>query len=259
MAQQPVVLVTGGSRPNGRGICQELAKLGCTVVTNHHADLNAAISIRQDIERLGGRADFCMSDLTQNADRDLLIEHVLEHHGRLDVLVNNAGTAPRPAPGLLEIKPAQLDHLLAVNLLATLFVTQRAVRAMLDLKAAGTVDRPMVINISSIFGDSAHRAMPGYCLSKAPVSMLTKLLAAELAEHGVLVYEVKTGWIAEEMYDGQKAAPGDGKNGRPPTLLRRWGHAEEVGQAVAALVRTPLPFSAGAVIPVDGGWQVRTI
>jgi NAD(P)-dependent dehydrogenase (short-subunit alcohol dehydrogenase family) len=246
-----VALVTGGSRPCGRGICLALAKLGYAVILNHHANLEAAMRTRNEVEQAGGRADFCISDLTQPADRDLLIEHVLEHFGRLDVLVNGAGTAPQPGPSLLEITPKQLTQMLEVNLAATLFLTQRAVRSMLDLKAAGTIDNPMVINISSIYGQTADLPLSAYCLSKAPMGMLTKLLAAQLAKDGVAVYEVRTGWIAEEMLMGGSA---DAPSGAPPTLTRRWGRADDVARAVAALVRGDLPYSTGAVIPVDGGW-----
>jgi NAD(P)-dependent dehydrogenase (short-subunit alcohol dehydrogenase family) len=138
-----------------------------------------------------------------------------------------------------------------------LFLTQRAVRAMLDLRAAGTIERPMVINISSIYADTAWTTSPAYCLSKSAVGMLTRLLAAELAPKGVLVYEVKTGWIAEEMSNGEPNGPESGKPAGPPTLAGRWGHSEDVGRAVAALVQGDWAFSPGAVVPVDGGWGVR--
>ncbi len=94
MLEQKVALVTGGSRGIGRAICLELAKSGHAIVINFNEDLGAAESTRQQIEDLGLPVEICQSDVTAKSHRDLLVEFTMEHFGRIDLFVNNAGIAP---------------------------------------------------------------------------------------------------------------------------------------------------------------------
>lgn len=258
MANERVALVTGGSRGIGRGICLALARDGFAVLINYNSNSDAAEETRQLIEEAGGRAEICQANIAQREDRDLLLEHCVEHLGRLDVLVNNAGIAPRERRDLLELTEESYDHVMGVNLKSPFFLTQSAARIMMELIQTKRIDGGAIINVSSISAYTASVNRGEYCLSKAGVSMATALWAARLADSGIRVYEVRPGVIATDMTSGvQKKYDALISGGLTP--IRRWGQPDDVGRAVAAIARGDFPFSTGEVFNVDGGFHLRTL
>ena len=147
---------------------------------------------------------------------------------------------------------------MGTNLRAPYFLTQRVALEMMGLIDAKAIDTAAIVNISSMRSYTAARNYGEYCISKAGVSMMTKLFAVRLAEHGINVYEVSPGIIETDMtssettrlYYNEKLAAG-------MAPINRWGKPEEVAQAVAAVARGDIPFSTGAVFHVDGGWHLR--
>jgi NAD(P)-dependent dehydrogenase (short-subunit alcohol dehydrogenase family) len=253
----PVALVTGGSRGIGRGICIELARHGYAVAINYTANEEAA---RETQRRLGSQfaSLLCRADVGSAADRERMVEEVLAHWGRIDVLVNNAGITSLGRRDILEATEESWDRVFAVNLKGPYFLTQRVVREMVRLRAADAAAPPgqAIVNISSLSAYSISTNRGDYCISKAGLTMLTQLFALRLAEHGVRVYEVRPGVIDTDMTAGahewytELIAEG-------LTPIRRWGTPEDVGKAVAALVTGAIPFSTGDVLNVDGGFHLR--
>jgi 3-oxoacyl-[acyl-carrier protein] reductase len=227
-------------------------------VVNYRSDAAAAEDTLRAIRAAGGEAHLVPADVAAAADRQRLLDETLLTYGRLDLLVNNAGMAPRRRMDLLELGEESYDEVMAANLRGPFFLTQRAARLMLDLLAAGTIPSAAIVNIGSMSAYTSSTNRAEYCLSKAGMAMMTKLFADRLAAHGINVYEIRPGIIrtdmtrpAQEKYDRGIA------EGLLP--IRRWGEAEDVAAAVLAIAEGRLPFSTGEVINVDGGFHLRRL
>jgi 3-oxoacyl-[acyl-carrier protein] reductase len=247
-------LVTGASRGIGRGIALALAHAGLDVVVNFASNEAAAAEVVAEIEKTGARAAAVRADVASAADRARLVEEAYAAFGEIELLVNNAGVAPSVRADLLEAGEESFDRLIGINLKGPYFLTQAVANRMI---AAGTRGRIVTISSMSAYTASVNRG--DYCVTKAGLSMLTKLYAARLAEHGINVYEVRPGIIATDMtgtvrekYDRLILDEG-------VTPIRRWGTPDDVGRAVVAIATDLLPFSTGQVIDVDGGFHLRTL
>jgi len=240
---KPTALVTGGSRGIGRAIVEELASTH-TVIATYNSNLAAA----QDVAKATGATILpCqLSDL--NSCRELLAK--LDQP--VDLLINNAGMAPRERRDILEATPESFDELIATNLRGPYFLTQQVARAMLA-RASGRI-----VFISSISSFTASVNRGDYCMSKAAVTMAAKLFATRLAPHNIPVFEIEPGIIRTDMiasvagaYD-QRIADG---------LLpqRRMGEPKDVANAVRAIADGRLDYCTGQVLHVDGGFHLRTL
>ncbi|HOA75241.1 MAG TPA: 3-ketoacyl-ACP reductase [Phycisphaerae bacterium] len=253
---KPVALVTGGSRGIGRGICQALGAEGFRVLVNYNSNLEAAEETCQMIQAAGGEAISCQADISHAEHRDLLLDFCMEHLGRLDLLVNNAGIAPPTRYDLLEMPPESFDLVVGTNLKAPFFLTQAAARLMIKQLEEKIIPSATIINVSSISAYAVSTNRGEYCISKAGVSMATALFAVELAKYGIRVYEIRPGIIETDMTAGVKKKY-DKLIAEGFSPIKRWGKPEDIGKAVAALARGDLPFSTGEVINVDGGFHLR--
>jgi NAD(P)-dependent dehydrogenase (short-subunit alcohol dehydrogenase family) len=258
----PVALVTGASRGLGRGIARQLAAAGWSVGINYAGNrvaaeecaalcAQAAISPAQRFVPLQG-------DIAQAAQREALVAGCLREFGRLDSLVNNAGVAPSQRADLLEAGEESFDRLLAINAKGPYFLTQAVARHWLAEASAAAAAYRSVVFVTSISVHTASVARGDYCMSKAAVSMAAQLWAARLAEHGIMVYEVRPGIMKTDMTAGVSAKY-DALLEQGLVPQRRWGTGEDVGLAVKALLSGDFPFSSGAVIDVDGGFQLRRL
>ncbi len=256
-----VALVTGASRGIGRGIALALAARGWNIVANYRGNAEAAEATRQAVEAAGVACLIVQADIADAQDRERLLAATLARFGHIDLLVNNAGMAPRQRVDLLEVSEASYDEVMAVNLKGPFFLAQAVARQMLAqaklAQPAGAVPS-RIINIGSISAYTASINRAEYCISKAGVAMLTALLADRLAEHGIGVYELRPGIIDTDM-TGPAKAKYDRLIGEGLTPIRRWGTPEDVGQAVAAIAEGYLDFSTGEVINVDGGFHLRRL
>ena len=168
-----VALVTGGGRGIGRGIVCALADNGWSVVINYQGNKISAEETFDYIKSVGAEGLVIQADISKLDDRQRLIEDTLKQFGRLDLLVNNAGIAPRQRLDILEVGEESYDEVLAVNLKGPFFLTQQVARVLIDLIESKTIESPRIVNISSI---SAYTSSPNrgeYCLSKAGMSMMT--------------------------------------------------------------------------------------
>jgi NAD(P)-dependent dehydrogenase (short-subunit alcohol dehydrogenase family) len=261
VSRNPVAIVTGGSRGIGRGITLELARAGFDLVINCYSDESAASEAKA--EALASRerieVEICRADVSVRADRSRLLDTAREIFGRLDLLVNNAGIAPRDRVDLLDGTEESFDRVIDVNLKGPYFLSLAAARWMIEQRSAlGETYRPAIVNITSISAVAASPDRGDYCVSKAGMAMATKLFAVGLAPHGINVYEVRPGIISTDMtavvkekYD---ALIEDGI-----TPIRRWGTPFDVGRAVSAIAEGLLPFSTGEVINVDGGFHIQRL
>jgi len=214
--------------------------------------------VQQQASELGEKILSIQADLGSAADRAHLVAATVEAFGKVDLLVNNAGMAPRKRQDLLEMSEASYDEVMTTNLKGPFFLTQLVAQQMIAQVRARTSETPMIINIGSISAYASSLNRGEYCLSKAGLAMMTTLYADRLAPEGILVYELRPGIIATDMtspvqekYDQLIA------EGLLP--LPRWGQAEDVARLVVALAEGILPYSTGEVINIDGGFHLRRL
>ncbi len=260
MIKERVALVTGGSRGIGRAICLELAGAGYAIIVNFNENLGAAEHIRQKIEDIGVPSDICQADITASSHRDLLVHFTMERFGRIDLLVNNAGIAPAVRKDILETEEESFDTVLAANLRAPYFLTQRVALEMIGLIQSKAIDRAAIVNISSLRSYTAARNYGEYCISKAGLSMVTRLFAIRLAEYGINVYEISPGIIETDMTSPESVRKHyNAKLAAGMSPINRWGKPQEVALAVAGIAKGHFPYSTGTVFHVDGGWHLREL
>jgi 3-oxoacyl-[acyl-carrier protein] reductase len=251
-------LVTGGSRGIGRAIVLALAERGWQVAFSYQSNAQAAAETSSAAGGLAGQVTAVQADLASSQDRARLLEETLRIYGRVDLLVNNAGMAPRVRADLLEMSEESYDEVMAANLKGAFFLTQQVAKAMLEQRQASQDGTRVIINIGSISAYTASLNRGEYCLSKAGMGMMTALFADRLAGEGILVYEIRPGIIATDMTAAAQAKY-DRLIAEGLLPLPRWGKPEDVARAVALLAEGGLPYSTGEIINVDGGFHLRRL
>ena len=251
-----IALVTGGRRGIGRGIALALAGSGFDIVINDLVEDEAAAEAVAAIEALGRRAAVVVGDIADIAGLDRMVAAAWERFGAIDCLVNNAGVSVLSRGDLLDVSLESYDRCLDINLRGPFFLTQKIARRM--LKAPPATGQRSIITISSVSSEVVSVARGEYCISKAGLSMMSKLFAARLAESGIAVFEVRPGIIRTDM-TRPSADRLDQLIAEGITPIRRWGEPDDVGRAVATLAAGGLPFSVGEVVHVDGGLTLKTL
>jgi NAD(P)-dependent dehydrogenase (short-subunit alcohol dehydrogenase family) len=253
-----VALVTGGRRGIGFGIARWLAKGGFDIVIGDIVEAGEATDAVKELEGLGAGVLYCKADVSVAADRQKMMDQIKAHFGRLDVLVNNAGVAPKVRADVLEATEDSFDRLITINLKGPYFLTQLAANWMIQQKKADST-RPMcIVNISSISAEVASTSRGDYCISKAGISMSTRLWAVRLGEFDIPVYEIRPGIIATDMTAGVKEKY-DKLIAEGLLLQSRWGQSDDIGRAVAMMARGDIAYSTGQVVFIDGGFNVQKL
>ena len=244
-------VVTGSSRGIGRGIAQAMHGRGWRVIfSGTHAE---------PPEGLPEGTLYVPCDIARKEDRDNLIASAVRATGRLDLLVNNAGVAPLVRRDILEMTEESFDRVMGINLRGTLFLTQAAALEMLREKAAGLPDwGARIVNIGSMSAYTSSVSRGEYCISKAGLSMVTRLFADRLAGEGIRVFEVRPGIIRTDM-----TSPVQEKyekliaEGLLP--IPRMGTPEDVAKMVLACAEGYLDYACGQVLDADGGFSLRRL
>lgn len=239
-------VVTGGNRGIGLATVKSLVSCGykCLVAARSETDeLNALVK--------DGKAEFISCDISDKADREKLKSR-LEKEKNVDLLVNCAGVAPKVRTDMLLINEDDFDYVLNINQKGTFFVSQTVANIMKKQKSG------RIVFISSLSSYTASVERAEYCISKASISMYTKLFASRMAEYGVSVFEVSPGVIETDM---TKCVKGKYEelidNGLTP--VKRMGQPDDVATAVECAASGKLDFCTGTVINADGGFSVRRL
>ncbi|MDR1724260.1 MAG: 3-ketoacyl-ACP reductase [Tannerella sp.] len=245
-------LVTGGTRGIGYGVAKQLAADGFDVAvlgTRSEKDVNECL---ETLRQTGSDTLYIRGNISEADNCRSCVEKVIGKYGKIDLLVNNAGVAPEKRVDILETTEESIDRVFGINVKGTFFVSQSVAKQMIRQ------GKGIIINISSISAYTSSYERPEYCISKASISMMTKLFAHRLAAHGVYVYEIRPGVIKTDMtaavsekYDRLIA------EGLFP--IARWGYPEDIAKAVSALADGAFPYSTGEVINIDGGFHIRTL
>jgi 3-oxoacyl-[acyl-carrier protein] reductase len=251
-------LVTGGARGIGLGICRCLAAEGFDLAIADIQDENAVTKPLTELRSLGAQVHYVRADIGVSEERRVIVPRVRERLGRLHLLVNNAGVAPRERKDLLEATEESFEWVMRINLQGPYFLTQDVSRWMIAQKKETASYTACIVNITSISAAVASVNRGEYCISKSGLSMATRLWAVRLAEFGIPVYEIRPGIIRTEMTAGVQAKY-DALISEGLLLQPRWGEPGDVGKAVAVLARGDLGYSTGQVLYLDGGLMVRRL
>ncbi len=253
-----VALVTGAARGIGLRIAERLAFERYDLAIGDIQPETAATEALEKLRSGGAEVLYCQTDVSSSHARKQLLKRIRDRFGRLHLLVNNAGVAPKERKDLLEATEESFEWVLKINLQGPYFLTQAAANWMIEQKRASADYSACIVNISSISATVASPNRGEYCISKAGISMATSLWAARLAEFGIPVYEVRPGIIETDMTAGVRAKY-DELIREGLLLQARWGLPDDVAKAVTMLARGDLAYSTGQVIMTDGGFSVRRL
>ncbi|QAT48788.1 3-ketoacyl-ACP reductase [Caproiciproducens sp. NJN-50] len=253
-----VAIVTGARRGIGLGISKALGRAGYHIVmVALSPDASEAL---ESVKKEGGSCEYVSCDVSDEEARIRLIRRVSEQYGRIDVLVNNAGVAPEVRMDVLETTTESYDRLMKINARSAFFMCQHAANAMISfLQKGGLKDySPRIVNTSSVSAYTSSTSRGEYCVSKAAISMVTKLFADRLAEYSIPVFEVRPGIILTDMtkcvQDKYRSMIEGGL-----TPIKRFGTPRDVANCVLAACSGLLDFSTGQVLNADGGFHIRRL
>ncbi len=245
MEHKKIALVTGVAGGIGGAVARLFLENGITVVGMDVAD----VSPLENENFL-----YFKGDLSDKASRETYLRTALDRYGKIDILVNVAGVAPKIRADILEMTEESYDFVMNINTKGTMFLTQAVAKEMIKNPA----EQKSIVNISSMSAYTSSTSRGEYCISKAGVSMITALFADRLAEYGIPVNEIRPGIIATGMtatVKGKYDALIEG--GLLP--IKRWGQPEDIAKAVLSLVNGSLPYVTGQSIDVDGGFHIRRL
>ncbi|MBN2046783.1 MAG: 3-ketoacyl-ACP reductase [Anaerolineaceae bacterium] len=251
-------LVTGGSRGIGLGIARALVQKGFNLAICGLREESAVCEIIESLRAMGGNVLYVRADVADAAQRNRLLEMIRGEFGQLNILVNNAGVAPQNRADMLEATEESFERLMRINLQGPYFLTQQAAKWMITERGADPSFEAAIINISSISATVASPNRGDYCVSKAGISMATKLWAVRLGEFGIPVYEVRPGIIETDMTAGVRDKY-DQLIAEGLLVEPRWGTPADIGRAVAMLANGDLPYATGQVLLLDGGLTLERL
>jgi NAD(P)-dependent dehydrogenase (short-subunit alcohol dehydrogenase family) len=243
----PAAIVTGSDSGIGRATAVALARDGFDVGITWHEDEAGANETAEEVRRIGRRAEVRRLDLSDATTGPPVVDELAEALGGLDVLVNNAGTGD--STPFVDVELDTWRHVLEVDLTGAFLCGQAAARRMI---AAGRGGR--IVNVTSIHEHVPLEGSAPYCAAKGGLGLLTKVMALELARHGITVNAVAPGEIATPMTGNEDIEPATEE--RPGIPARRPGDAREIAALVAFICRDEAAYLTGESIVMDGGLQL---
>jgi len=251
-------LITGGSRGIGLGIAEALARAGFDLAINGVRDPGQVEKTLEELSSRGVSVHYLRGDIGRKEDRLSIFLRTLEHFGKLNLLVNNAGVAPLERTDILEVTEESYDRVMDTNLKGSFFLTQLFASHMVEQKTHNADFEGCIINISSVSATVASVNRGEYCISKAGISMATRLWAVRLGEYGIPVFEIRPGVIRSDMTHGVREKY-DQLIGEGLTVQGRWGVPSDVGKVAVAMALGSMPYSTGQVVLVDGGMTIQRL
>ena len=254
---QKTAIVTGSSRGIGFGILKRLGRDGFRVVMVATGSQEKNQKALDELKEEGIECIYIQANIGNHDDRLKIVEETVKAYGRIDVLVNNAGVAPKVRADLLEMTEESFERVISINTEGNMFLTQAVAKQMLKQPMSGR-KRGTIINISSCSSEVSSISRGEYCVSKAGVSMLTKLFADRLAGEGIIVNEIRPGVIATDMTNAVQEK-NDHLIEDAVFPIARWGTPEDIASAVSAFAGDDFLYTTGNYIDVDGGFHIKRL
>jgi len=251
LLEQKVAIVTGADSGIGRAIAILFASQGASVVVNYAHARDKAEEVRQTIEQHNGKVFVVQADVSQYQQAMGLIQQGVEHFGKLDIMVNNAGMEIH-CP-FLDVTEEQWDHVVSVDLKGAFFCAQAAAREMFRRKIAGRI-----INISSVHEDLAMPQNAPYCCAKGGLRMMTRTISLELAPYNITVNNIAPGAIHTPIDADVEANPEKMAALLKEIPLHRMGQPEEVAKLALFLASDASAYVTGSTYVIDGGLMINT-
>ena len=250
-------IITGASRGIGYAIAKRLGMDGCRVVILATGDISRYQESFRELTELGIEWHYVQGSIDSKESRETLVKETVERFGRIDILVNNAGVAPKERKDLLEMSEESFDRVVGINTKGTLFLTQLVAKQMISQPQI-FANKGHIVNVGSCSAEVSSVSRGEYCISKAALTMMTKLFADRLAAEGIVVNEVRPGVIATDMtsvvtekYDKMIA------DGVFP--IARWGRPEDVAEMVGLFCSDKVLYTTGNYVDVDGGFHIKRL
>ena len=253
-----IAFITGGTRGIGFGVALALGKAGFDLAVNGIRNEVDVTNSLEELRNLGVNVAYFQGNVAVREDRQAMLDKILSHFGSVNVLVNNAGIAPRERADILHAKEEIWDEVMEINLKGPYFLTQLFANYFVKKKVENPLFEASIINISSISAFVASVNRGEYCISKAGIAMATKLWATRLGEYDIPVYEIQPGIIKTDMTAGV-VEKYDKLFQEGITLQRRWGLPDDVGKVAAMLAQGNMPYATGQAIKVDGGLHIQRL
>ena len=220
-------------------------------------DESSVLETLTNLKNLGVNVLYVKGDISNSNDRQQMVDKVLKEFGKINILVNNAGIAPKERKDILEATEESFENLIKTNLQGPYFLTQSVANQMIEIKK-NPAEFCCIINVSSVSATVVSTNRGEYCVSKAGIAMSTQLWAARLGEYEIPVYEIQPGVIktdmtstVQEKYDRMFA--------EGLAVQKRWGMPSDIGKVVVAMATGMLPYSTGQVVKVDGGMTIQRL
>lgn len=242
-------VITGSAKGIGFETAKELEKNGYNVVLCARHSNDDVVSFT---ESHPDTALFVTADISSAEDRNKIITETLDRFGAVDVLINNAGVAPRERKDMLQITENDFDDVMDINLKGTYFMAQSVAKIMTKLGGG------YIINTGSVSADMVSLNRAEYCISKAGVSMITKLFAVRLASENIKVFEIRPGIIDTDMIASVKEKYNAlAENGEIPA--GRIGNTTDYAKNVLSVLSGGLDYATGTVIECSGGMHISVL
>lgn len=259
MNRRPVAIITGASRGIGRAVTIALASEGFDIAAiARSADSEGMEILSKEVEKCGAQFFPIGLDIACTGFHKDIVSNILERYGRIDLLVNNAGVAPLQRNDILDMTEESYDRVMNINLKGPLFFAQKIAREMIWMKAQIPDYKAKIIFMTSVSAVLTSTNRTEYCVSKAGLSMATKIFSDRLSNENILVYEVRPGIIQTDMTAKIKDKY-DKLIDEGLVPQRRWGLPEDIGKAVASIARGDWDFSTGMIFEISGGLNIHKL
>ena len=246
--ENKVAIVTGGSSGIGQAGAIALAKEGANLLITYRDNIKGAIYTKNIINNMQRKCEILKSDLSNNNDIKLIVEKTIENYSKIDILINNAGTATESH--FLSEKIENFDYLLNLNVKSIFLLSQLVAKEM--IKTGGG----KIINITSISGISVNSpGLISYCTSKAAANMLTRAMAFELAKYNIYVNAILPGTIDTPL-TWELSSKEDIEREKESTPLKKIGKPEDIAGMIVLLSSEFSDFMTGSLVIIDGGYTI---